>query len=113
MVETKQVVPQIDLQAQHARLKDELMTALGEAIDKGQFILGAPVKELATDTAEHGDGLVVAATHGRVGLQAVWTISVASRLLKRTSAPILLVPIVDPDSDPLATQDSEGSSGSD
>ena len=93
------------------QLVDRLRASGVESV--GEVRRGAPVKELATDTAEHGDGLVVAATHGRVGLQAVWTISVASRLLKRTSAPILLVPIVDPDSDPLATQDSEGSSGSD
>jgi nucleotide-binding universal stress UspA family protein len=57
---------------------------------------GAPVDELATDAAEHGDGLVVAATHGRAGLQAIWSTSVATRLMKRTDAPILLVPIVEP-----------------
>jgi len=57
---------------------------------------GAPVAELAADTAEHGDGLVVAATHGRAGLQAVWSPSVATRLMKRTDAPILLIPIVEP-----------------
>jgi nucleotide-binding universal stress UspA family protein len=56
---------------------------------------GAPVAELAADAAEHGDGLVVAATHGRAGLQAIWSTSVAARLLKRTNAPILLVPIIE------------------
>jgi len=56
---------------------------------------GAPVTELAVDAAEHGDGLVVAATHGRAGLQAIWVASVATRLLKRTEAPILLVPIIE------------------
>lgn len=60
---------------------------------------GAPVAELAADAAEHGDGLVVAATHGRAGLQAIWSTSVANRLLKRTNAPILLVPIIEPASD--------------
>jgi nucleotide-binding universal stress UspA family protein len=57
---------------------------------------GAPVVELAADAAEHADGLVVAATHGRAGLQAIWSTSVATRLLKRTAAPILLVPIIEP-----------------
>jgi nucleotide-binding universal stress UspA family protein len=56
---------------------------------------GAPVAELAADAAEHADGLVVTATHGRAGLQAIWSASVATRLLKRTNAPILLVPIVE------------------
>jgi nucleotide-binding universal stress UspA family protein len=56
---------------------------------------GETVAQLATDAGEHGDGLVVVATHGRAGLQAIWTSSVAARLLKRTRAPILLVPIVE------------------
>jgi nucleotide-binding universal stress UspA family protein len=58
---------------------------------------GSPVAELATGAAEHTDGLVVVATHGRAGLQAIWSPSVAARLLKRTHAPVLLVPIVEPD----------------
>lgn len=58
---------------------------------------GGPVAELAADAAEHADGLVVVATHGRAGLQAIWSPSVAARFLKRTQAPVLLVPIVEPD----------------
>jgi nucleotide-binding universal stress UspA family protein len=58
---------------------------------------GNTVSELATDTGEHADGLIVVATHGRAGLQAIWSPSVAARLLKRARAPILLVPIVDAD----------------
>jgi nucleotide-binding universal stress UspA family protein len=54
---------------------------------------GEPVAQLATDRGEHDDGLVVIATHGRAGLQAIWNRSVAARLLRRTDAPILLVPI--------------------
>lgn len=74
---------------------------------------GAPVNELATDAAEHGDGLVVAATHGRAGLQAVWVASVATRLLKRTNAPVLLIPIVEPSPDARHTGASEEASESD
>ncbi len=58
---------------------------------------GGPVAQLATDAAEHADGLVVVATHGRAGLQAIWSSSVAARLLRRTRAPVLLVPIVEPE----------------
>jgi nucleotide-binding universal stress UspA family protein len=54
---------------------------------------GETVTELVTDTGEHADGLVVIATHGRAGLQTIWARSVAARLLRRTQAPILLVPI--------------------
>jgi nucleotide-binding universal stress UspA family protein len=56
---------------------------------------GDAATELASDAAEHADGLVVIATHGRAGLQAVWNRSVADRLLRRTAAPVLLVPIVE------------------
>lgn len=75
----------------------------------GEVRRGAPVTELATDAAEHGDGLVVAATHGRAGLQAVWSTSVATRLLKRTNAPILLVPIIEPAPDLRVPRDPEES----
>jgi nucleotide-binding universal stress UspA family protein len=63
----------------------------------GEVRRGGPVAELASDAAEHADGLVVVATHGRAGLQAIWSPSVAARFLKRTQAPVLLVPIVEPD----------------
>ena len=56
---------------------------------------GDAVRQLATDTGEHADALVVVATHGRAGLQAIWSGSVAGRLLARTTAPVLLVRIVD------------------
>jgi len=51
--------------------------------------------QLAGDVAEHQAGLVVVATHGRAGLQAIWTGSVATRLLSRTTAPVLLVRTVE------------------
>jgi len=35
--------------------------------------------------------LVVVATHGRVGVQAIWVGSVTARLLGRTRAPLLLL----------------------
>ncbi len=73
----------------------------------GEVRRGAPVAELAADAAEHGDGLVVAATHGRAGLQAIWSTSVATRLLKRTDAPILLVPIIEQAPD-LAVPEAPG-----
>jgi nucleotide-binding universal stress UspA family protein len=74
---------------------------------------GAPVAELAADAAEHADGLVVAATHGRAGLQAIWSTSVATRLLKRTKAPVLLVPIVEPASNPGAHAAPDASASAD
>ncbi len=83
---------------QAAAYLEDLVASLDEAgvPAVAEVRRGAPVAELAADAAEHADGLVVAATHGRAGLQAIWSTSVATRLLKRTNAPILLVPIVEP-----------------
>jgi nucleotide-binding universal stress UspA family protein len=57
---------------------------------------GDAAEELAGDASEHRAGLVVAATHGRAGLQAIWAGGTVARLLGRTSAPVLLLRIVEP-----------------
>ena len=46
---------------------------------------------LADEAAAPGIGMVVVATHGRAGLQAIWAGSVVAQLLPRTRAPILLL----------------------
>jgi len=38
-----------------------------------------------------GEGVVALATHGRAGLDALWSASVGARVMARTSAPLLLV----------------------
>lgn len=50
---------------------------------------------LVDEAAEPGVGLVVVATHGRAGVQAIWAGSVTARLLARTRAPILLLRTVE------------------
>ncbi len=50
---------------------------------------------LAEEAAEPGVGLVVLATHGKSGLQAVWAGSIAASLLARTRAPVLLLRRID------------------
>lgn len=52
---------------------------------------GSTASALAEEAAEPGVGLVVLATHGRAGVQAIWTGSVAAQLLTRTRAPVLLL----------------------
>ncbi len=56
---------------------------------------GDAAAALSDEAAEPGVGLVVAATHGRAGLQAVWAGSVTARLLARTRAPVLLLRTID------------------
>ena len=50
---------------------------------------------LADEAAEPGVGLLVVATHGRAGVQAIWAGSVTARLLARTHSPILLLRMVE------------------
>lgn len=56
---------------------------------------GETAPALASEAASPGVGLVVAATHGRGGLQAIWAGSVTAGLLARTRAPVLLLRSVD------------------
>ncbi len=56
---------------------------------------GDAAAALSDEAAEPGVGLVVAATHGRAGLQAIWAGSVTARLLARTRAPVLLLRTID------------------
>jgi nucleotide-binding universal stress UspA family protein len=56
---------------------------------------GDTTTALADEAAEPGVGLVVAATHGRAGVQAIWAGSVTARLLARTRAPILLLRMIE------------------
>jgi nucleotide-binding universal stress UspA family protein len=52
---------------------------------------GSAASALVAEAAEPGVGLVVLATHGRAGVQAIWAGSVTAQLLMRTSAPVLLL----------------------
>lgn len=54
---------------------------------------GEIVDELLEGISESNADLIVMSTHGRAGLEGLWTGSVASRLIGRLSRPIILVPI--------------------
>jgi nucleotide-binding universal stress UspA family protein len=56
---------------------------------------GSTASALAEEAAEPGVGLVVVATHGRAGVQAIWAGSVIAQLLTRTHAPVLLLRCVE------------------
>ena len=80
----------------YLREQAERLRAAGLTVDT-EVRRGAPTSQLADETAEHPIGLVVAATHGRAGLAAMWAGSVAARLLTRTTAPVLLLRRLDRD----------------
>jgi dTDP-4-amino-4,6-dideoxygalactose transaminase len=46
-------VPLLDLKAQHARIRAEVMTALSEVMESQQFILGPQVKQLEAEVAAY------------------------------------------------------------
>ncbi len=54
---------------------------------------GEIVDELLAGVEHANADLVVMSTHGRAGLEGLWTGSVASRLIGRLTRPVILVPI--------------------
>jgi nucleotide-binding universal stress UspA family protein len=56
---------------------------------------GNTTTELVEETTEPEVGLVVIATHGKSGLQAIWAGSVTARVLGHTHAPVLLLRTID------------------
>ncbi len=56
-------------------------------------IRGDPARAIVTSTRRLAVGLVVMGTHGRAGADAFWAGSVAARVVARSRAPVLLVPL--------------------
>ena len=54
---------------------------------------GDPAPYLRTAAQRTDTDLIVLATHGKLGLEALWSGSVAPRLLGHSTAPLLLVPL--------------------
>lgn len=54
---------------------------------------GDPATVIAQVAQEEGAGLVVIGTHGKTGLEAFWSESVAPQVCNRTRLPLLLVPV--------------------
>ena len=52
---------------------------------------GDPAAEVLRVASERGVDLLVAATHGRAGVAAVWAGSVVAQMVERTRWPMLLV----------------------
>jgi nucleotide-binding universal stress UspA family protein len=58
---------------------------------------GDPARLIVKTARRLGSGIVVMGTHGRAGTDAFWEESVTARVVARLSAPLLLVPVADPD----------------
>jgi nucleotide-binding universal stress UspA family protein len=89
----------LDLESDEAgRYLDRLHTRLA---DSGLTIRatvgrGDPVRVVLDAAEAAGDSLVALATHGRTGLDALWSGSVGTRVVARAGRPLLLVPAAAP-----------------
>ena len=54
---------------------------------------GDPARQVVQSADAHAIGLIVMGTHGKSGLNAFWTGSVAPKIVELTQIPILLVPV--------------------
>ena len=91
---------ELDLEGEDARrYLDEVADRLraGGTAVTAEVRRGDTLSALADEAAEAGVGLVVMATHGRAGVQAIWAGSVATRLLARTHVPLLLLRMIEAD----------------
>ena len=54
---------------------------------------GDPAKEVVQSASTNDSRLIVLGTHGKSGMNAFWTGSVAPKIVEQTTLPILLVPV--------------------
>jgi nucleotide-binding universal stress UspA family protein len=54
---------------------------------------GDPAKQVVQSPVAHASDLIVLGTHGKSGLNAFWTGSVAPKIVEQATIPILLVPV--------------------
>lgn len=93
----------LDIEGQEAgEALSDLRTEIPSSLHVTQEVRrGEIVDELLAGVEQSDADLVVMSTHGRAGLEGLWTGSVASRLIGRLSRPVILVPIL-----PTRTADS-------
>jgi nucleotide-binding universal stress UspA family protein len=96
VAQTLPAATRVALDLEEGEAKEYLERAASHMRDTGVTVStevrrGDAPHALADEAAEPGVGLVVVATHGRAGVQALWAGSVTARLLARTRAPILLL----------------------
>jgi nucleotide-binding universal stress UspA family protein len=89
---------ELDLEGEDAR---RYLDGVADRLRAGGTVVTAEVRRgdtlsaLAAEATKADVGLVVMATHGRAGVQAIWAGSVATRLLARTRVPVLLLRVIE------------------
>ena len=89
-----------DLEREERHLAEECVERAAEAARTAHglsarpgVLTGPPATALAQYARSHGADLIVMTTHGRGGLSRWWLGSVADRLLRRATVPVLLLPL--------------------
>jgi nucleotide-binding universal stress UspA family protein len=77
---------------------DYLQTLLKSLIDQGftasaHVLRGDPAKTIAKAADRANIDLILLATHGKSGMKAFWSGSVANKICSRSKVPLLLIPI--------------------
>ncbi|MBJ6750445.1 universal stress protein [Geomonas anaerohicana] len=91
----------LDLEARDAseHLDGVVRELVAEGIHASAHVLrGAPAETIARAAEEAKIDLMVLPTHGKTGMAAFWTGSVAHGICSRSKCPLLLVPISEPSS---------------
>jgi nucleotide-binding universal stress UspA family protein len=85
---------EMETEAAEILLKEKLAELHAAGLEAtSEVVRGSPVPAILNAVASRNPGLTVMATHGRRGLGAVWTGSVASDVCARSTRPVLLVPV--------------------
>jgi nucleotide-binding universal stress UspA family protein len=93
----------LDIEARDAseHLEGVVRELVSEGIRAHAHVLrGDPAEIIARAAAEAKIDLMVLPTHGKTGMAAFWTGSVAHGICSRSSCPLLLVPISEPSASP-------------
>jgi nucleotide-binding universal stress UspA family protein len=75
-------------------LEEKIKTLRAQNIEvSAEVERGDPARQVVQSADAHATQLIVLGTHGKSGLNAFWTGSVAPKIVEQTQIPILLVPV--------------------
>ncbi|MDG5775024.1 universal stress protein [Haloarculaceae archaeon H-GB2-1] len=79
---------------------DEARASMGEEVTvETDVVEGSPASEITSYAVENGCDVIVMGTHGRGGIDRLLLGSVAERVIRRSSVPVLTVRVSPPDED--------------
>lgn len=83
-----------EFQKQLGNVRQHALEAGATQVD-AQLVQGSPFMEVVRFAEEHRFGLIVMGTHGRTGLAHLLLGSVTEKVVRKTSCPVLTIPLRD------------------